>query len=151
MAKLLLDNLKSNKHINITIINRSIQNAIKLKNNYLNLNINVQPIENLYDNIANSNLIFVSTSSNEYLINPEPLTKIQNDKIIHIIDISLPRNVNPLCNSISNIKLYNIDDLKNIQQSNINKRKNHIDHANSIINNEIIEFNTCKNNYDTRE
>ncbi len=57
-----------------------------------------------------------------------------------IIDIALPRNVEPEVGNIPNVFLYNIDDLTEIADSNLRQRQNEIRRAEEIITDEVNKF-----------
>ncbi len=57
-----------------------------------------------------------------------------------IIDISVPRNVDPEINNIDNIYLYDIDDLQGVVDNNINGRKKESEKAADIIDAEVETF-----------
>lgn len=57
-----------------------------------------------------------------------------------IIDIAIPRNVEPEVSKIRNVFLYNIDDLNGIAELNHEQRKNEIQRAEQIIADEVEKF-----------
>lgn len=150
MTKLLLNYLNNYSIKNIYLINRDVNKAIQLKNNFKNLNITTSNYTDFEIKLIDSDYIFVATSSQTYLITPELFYNKCLTKKIKIIDISLPRNVDPECSNNSNINLYNIDDLKNIQ---LNKNNDIFFVENIIMNyydqfNKWIKFNSIYKNID---
>jgi len=57
-----------------------------------------------------------------------------------IIDIAVPRNVEPAVGQIKNVFLYNIDDLTGLSNLNRKQRENEIQKAVQIINDELVNF-----------
>ena len=59
---------------------------------------------------------------------------------LFIIDIAVPRDVDPSVGDIEQVFLYNIDDLQNIVQENLARRGNEIARAEAIVAEEIVRF-----------
>jgi glutamyl-tRNA reductase len=59
---------------------------------------------------------------------------------VFIIDISVPRNIDPEVNHLDNVYLYNIDDLQGVVDANIFERKKEAEKAEGIIGEEIDTF-----------
>ncbi len=57
-----------------------------------------------------------------------------------LIDIAVPRDIDPLANKIDNIYLYDVDDLQGVVQANLKERHKEAAKAEAIINAEIIQF-----------
>jgi glutamyl-tRNA reductase len=57
-----------------------------------------------------------------------------------IIDIAIPRNVEPEVSSIKNVRLHNLDDLTGIANLNRKQRENEIRHAEQIVAEEVDKF-----------
>lgn len=81
-----------------------------------------------------SDLLIVSTSAPEYLIElPELLARRSPNKELCIIDISVPRNVDPALKDVPGIKLFNADDLCDIVNRNLTERESLVGEAETII------------------
>ena len=57
-----------------------------------------------------------------------------------MMDIALPRDIDPKINKLENIEIYDIDNLKDIQDKNDNKRKELAKIGSKMISEKIIEF-----------
>ncbi len=65
-----------------------------------------------------------------------------------IIDIALPRNVEPEVAGIKNVFLYNIDALTEVSNANRRQREGEIRHAEEIITDEVAKFVAWYRDYD---
>lgn len=142
MAELACKNLQGNGANKVTVINRSSENARLLAERH---SIEVKPFHELQEAMLESDIIISSTSAEEYLITREMVmnkTKLQKEKPIYFIDISVPRNIDPTICEFANTYLYNIDDLQNIVDSNIMERKKA---SKKIMNMIEVELNEYKN------
>jgi glutamyl-tRNA reductase len=57
-----------------------------------------------------------------------------------IIDISVPRNIEPAVNDVENIYLYDVDDLQGVVDTNLDGRRKEAEHAGEIIAEETESF-----------
>lgn len=79
---------------------------------------------------------------------PEPVLTVQNSSVylekrrkpILLIDIAVPRDIDPSLNRYDFVFLHNIDSLNQIVEKNLQKRKSEIPKAEMIITEEVLEF-----------
>jgi len=66
--------------------------------------------------------------------------KDRKQKPIFFIDIADPRDIEPNVGDIENVYLYNIDDLQNVANENIQDRGKEAQKAESIVQDEVVKF-----------
>ena len=66
--------------------------------------------------------------------------KQKKNRPMFMIDISVPRNIDPEINDIDNIFLYDIDNLKGIIDINIQERNKEAEKAEKIVEEEVDSF-----------
>jgi glutamyl-tRNA reductase len=140
MASLLIDGFKEYPNLDITLVGRNKTKSIELLNRHQALKIKIIDFSELNSKLYNSDFVFVCTSSCGYIIDKNNFSNkhdCQINKKLVVIDISVPRNVNPNVKQIGNLILYDIDDLKTIQSNNNNIT---IKQATHIINIESNKF-----------
>jgi glutamyl-tRNA reductase len=59
---------------------------------------------------------------------------------LFIIDMAVPRDVDPAVGDLEQVFLYNIDDLQTIVQENLSRRVAEIQHAEAIVSEELVKF-----------
>jgi len=94
-------------------------------------------------NLSNFDIIISSTSSPNFILFREELenaVRIRSGKPILIVDIGMPRDVDPEAGSVDNIILRNMEDLNDIVDSNFEKRMMHIPLVKKIIMKELMEY-----------
>ncbi len=85
-------------------------------------------------------IIITSTGSREPILTKEDMKlvmKARRNKPVFIVDIAVPRNVEPSVNELDNVFLYDIDDLQKVVDRNIRGRAEAAEHAARIIEEEV--------------
>jgi len=93
-------------------------------------------LDGIEDALLEADIVVTATKSPSYMLTPEmiiPVLKKRPRSSFLIIDISSPRNVDPEVGKISEVFLYNIDNLKQVVSENIEKRKKEIPVAAAVI------------------
>ena len=126
--------LKHTKNEHIVLINRTKEKAEKIA---LKFPVLVKPYGELASEISNADVLIVATSSSNPTITKD---LIFNSKNLLILDLSIPRNVETQINELNNIKVVHLDELSQITDSTIEKRKKHIPRAELIINSNIKDY-----------
>ncbi|MBI5562974.1 MAG: glutamyl-tRNA reductase [Deltaproteobacteria bacterium] len=88
-------------------------------------------------------IVIASTGATSFIIRPDQINEVMRERKqrpMFFIDISVPRNVDPLVNNIDNAYVYDVDDLQGVVASNLNERKAEADKAGLIIDEEIEKF-----------
>jgi glutamyl-tRNA reductase len=85
---------------------------------------------------ANIDIVISSTSAPHYILDRpklEPLMKLRRNRPLLLIDIAVPRDIEPDVNFLENVFLYNIDDLQAIADDYLKQRKEEIARCEQII------------------
>jgi glutamyl-tRNA reductase len=61
----------------------------------------------------------------------------RRNKPMFLIDIAVPRNIEPSVNDLDNVYLYDIDDLQEVVNANLRERMKEADHAESLVAEEV--------------
>ena len=128
MARLLLVHLQTQGVTTVTIVNRSPDRVLELRNEFPEMTLNLELMDKMWDVIQKSDVVFPSTAATTTIIDPEPLQECLKGRTtrpggIQFVDISVPRNVHPDCGAIPGVFSYNVDDLKAVVERNTAKRR----------------------------
>src|SRR5437899_1613717 len=85
---------------------------------------------------GNVDIVISSTSAPHYILDRaklEPLMKIRRNRPLLLIDIAVPRDVEPEVNFTENVFLYNIDDLQAIADDYLKQREEEVARCEHII------------------
>ena len=148
-SKLSIKHLHQKNYTNIKIANRTFKKSSEFAKL---LNINAIKFEAFKKELLKVDVAIFSTSSKEALISKNELDKItgKRDKDLLIIDLSVPRNIPNDCQDISNVKIINVDDLKDVVNLNYKKRKSQILQAEKFIEDFLSEFDDWTNSRQLR-
>jgi len=88
----------------------------------------------------NTDIVFISTVAPYYLLTYDRMANImqKREKGVMIFDLSNPRTVEDKIATLNNVKLVNIDQISEIVEKNVRKRKKEIESAEKIIEEEIF-------------
>jgi glutamyl-tRNA reductase len=140
MAELAAKHLVSNGVSDLSVANRHLERAMELSNN-----IGGKAV--LFDELANelvrADIVISSTSATNYIITADMIRKIarkRKNRPLFLIDIAVPRDIEPKVNNLENCFLYDIDDLKEVVKENSSQRNKEAVRAERIIEEEVIKF-----------
>ena len=124
----------------ITIANRNISRAQRLANKFNGYGVSLSYINEV---LPESDIVITATSSTLPILGKgllEKSVKQRKHKPILVIDLAIPRDVEPEAASLQDIYLYSVDDLKQVIQENMQSRLNAAEEAEIIINDEVSKF-----------
>ena len=94
------------------------------------------PFEDWAGEFANIDIVISSTSAPHYILDRaklEPLMKLRRNRPLLLIDIAVPRDIEPEVNFLENVYLYNIDDLQAIADDYLKQRQEEVARCEQII------------------
>lgn len=96
----------------------------------------------LNDELKKSDIVISATSSPHIILKKDALEELMKarERDLVIMDLALPRDVDPAAGDIPGIWLYDLDDLKFVVEENYNKRKEAAKFAEEIIQRELEQF-----------
>ena len=140
MAELAAKHLLSNGVQEIIVANRTYERAIEMAKGFNGTPIMFREFPHYLKRV---DIVIASTAAPKYIIRPEQIDEVikeRKNRSMFFIDISVPRNVDPLINNIDNIYLYNVDDLQGVIEANLKERAKEAKAAEVIIDEEIKNF-----------
>lgn len=135
MANRALKKLSAIGHTQITIVNRTLKSASELAEEY---GYEALPISKLSKILPNFRAIYIATASKFSIITAQDTEEIQESTLI--VDVSVPRNVDPRVEDNPRVRLTSIDGLKEIAGKTRMMRLGETDKMKAIINAEIEAY-----------
>ncbi|VTS07428.1 glutamyl-tRNA reductase [Tuwongella immobilis] len=140
MGRLTLRHLRDFRPQQIWVTNRSPERAAQVA---ADCNGKAIPWEQLDDALAKADIVLSTTGSPELIVTQERWNRIRAKRTggpIVILDIAIPRDFDPAIHDGDQTCLFNIDDLKSIQEQTLAKRQKHIAPAEAIVEHEQRKF-----------
>ncbi|MBM3879570.1 MAG: glutamyl-tRNA reductase [Verrucomicrobia bacterium] len=121
----------------VLVTNRSHDRAVALA---AELGGQAVPFDRWADEFARLDIIISSTSAPHFILDrPKlaPLLPLRPNLPLLLIDIAVPRDVDPAVNQLENVFLYNIDDLQTIANDALRQRQEELARCNIIIRDKV--------------
>ncbi len=139
-AELTLDSLMQRGVRNVVVANRSPERAEALSSTYGGRSI---ALENVESELSKADIIVGSTSAPGYVLGKEQFARAldtRNQEPMFVIDIAVPRDVDPETDQLDNVYLYDLDDLKDVARQNLELRRQEVAECLKIIGNGVERF-----------
>lgn len=141
MSRLLVQHLASKGATQIAILNRSLRRAEELASQFKEVPLQLHLMSEMMRVIAESDIVFTSTSSTEPLLDRAKLEgTLAPHQALMLFDISVPRNVAADVNELENVKAFNVDDLKAVVAQNQESRRQMAAEAEGLLEEEVEAF-----------
>lgn len=140
MGELAAKNLQGSGATKITVLNRTLKKAEEMAQKF---GATAKSMDNLLEVIGEADILISSTGSESVVLTKEmlePVQKKRKGKALFLVDIAVPRDIDPLISNLDNVFLYDIDNLKNIVDENLESRKAAAGQIELMMEKEIVMF-----------
>jgi len=140
MAELALRHLVDDGVRSILVANRSHDRAVALAEQFQGRAVT---FDTFHHEMLDADIVISSTSAPHLILKKEDMQAIileRRHRPIFLIDIANPRDIDPGCNEVDNVYLYNIDDLQSVVSANLKERQREAERAEVIIEREVGVF-----------
>ena len=140
MSELTAKHLMSQGVHSIVVANRTFERAVQVAKLF-----KAQPVsfEEIEDQLLEVDIVLTSTASSGYIITYDHVKNClrkRRNRPLFFIDIAVPRDVQPEINNLSNVYVYNIDDLRGIIDLNKKQRQQEAIKVERIVQEEVVKF-----------
>lgn len=140
MSELAARNLRDNGAQQLVIINRTQAHAVNLAQT---LGAVHRSFTELLDALVEADVVITSTTSPRAIITLELMEQVMTlraHRSLMLIDIALPRDVDPSVSGLAGVHLYNLDDLQSEVERGIQLRQQETEHVQAIMVEEAQDF-----------
>jgi len=123
MSELTARHLHANGAARIYVAGRTVERARDLAGKFAGTALTM---EEAMERLHETDIVISSTGADRFVLRREVLESAmarRRKKPIFLIDIAVPRDIDPACGSIPNVFLYDIDDLEGIVEGNMASRR----------------------------
>ena len=138
--ELAAEHLKSAGIGNIVVANRSVERAQAIADKVDGRGVSLSYVG---EALPKTEIVITATASTLPILGKglvESALKQRKHKPIFMVDLAVPRDIEPEVAELSDVYLYTIDDLQNVIEHNIQSRKQAATEAEEIIDLEVHEF-----------
>jgi len=142
MAELAATHLKANGCTEILVANRTLDRARKLA---VQFEGHALTLEQLPDYMERADIVISGTGASTYVLLPEdikPAMKKRGGQPMFLVDIAVPRDIDPRIAEISGAYVYDIDDLQQVVQGNQENREREAEQAKILLEEEAVAFSS---------
>lgn len=140
MAELAVRHLVSSGVRHVLICNRTRERAEHLAAHF---SAEVLPLEALATNLARADIVISSAGGTEWILRREHILtalSARRNRPLFLIDISVPRTIEPSIGELENVFLYDIDDLDQIAHAHRERRRAEAARAEVLVDHAVEEF-----------
>ncbi len=140
MCELAAKHLMQNGAKKMLVTNRTYSRAVELAQEF---NGSAIRFENFIESLIRTDIIISSTGASHYILHHHDVKEVihqRRNKPIFMIDIAVPRDLDPEINKIDNVYLYDIDNLQAVIDTNIEERQKEAEKADDIVIQEVQTF-----------
>ena len=140
MARVCAQSLLSRGAKSVIVSNRSYERAVELAAEFNGTALTFDQWEHSLHEV---DIIISSTSAPHFVVKPEMIEKAMHSRRGHylfLIDIAVPRDIDPAVNDIEDVYLYDIDTLSEIAEEGRRERTRQLTLCNRIIEEQLEKF-----------
>jgi glutamyl-tRNA reductase len=140
MAELSARHLVNAGASRVLIVNRTEDTARQIADEFGAATV---PFDRLEQALSEADVVICSTGAPNYVLTEPQARRAlsrKRNRPTCMIDISVPRNIDPAVAKIPNVFLFDIDDLESVITSNIREREREAERAELIVQSEVMQF-----------
>jgi glutamyl-tRNA reductase len=150
MCELAAKHFVSNGISKVLVTNRTFERAEKLAAEFAGRAV---PFDSFVDHLAEVDIVMTSTGAPNFILGKrqmEEVLKRRKNRPMFLIDIAVPRDIDPKVNKLDNAYLYDVDDLQGVVQANLKERQKEAGKAEAIVEQEIGQFHQWLGNLEVK-
>jgi glutamyl-tRNA reductase len=137
MSELAARHLRRSGASHVFVTNRTYERAVEMSKLFQGT-----PVEwaRFHAMLPEVDILIASTGAGEYILRADEMHRViavRRNRPMFLIDIAVPRNVDPAINDIDNVFLYDIDDLQEVVNANLRERLKEAERAEEIVAQEV--------------
>ncbi|MBO2943955.1 glutamyl-tRNA reductase [Paenibacillus sp. F411] len=140
MSELTVKHLYANGAAEVIVANRTLARAEELADRFKGTPCTMTEA---MSRLGEVDIIISSTGANDYVLGPSLVKQSmmkRKAKPLFMIDIAVPRDIDPSVGDVENVFLYDIDDLEGIVESNLEMRRSEAVKIERMIEEEMANF-----------
>jgi glutamyl-tRNA reductase len=137
MSELAARHLRRSGASHVFVTNRTHERSVEMAKLFQGTPVEYTRLVNM---LPEMDIVIASSAAPHYILTREDMLRViaaRRNKPMFLIDIAVPRNIDPTVNQIDNIFLYDIDDLQEVVSSNLRERHKEAERAEILVAEEV--------------
>jgi glutamyl-tRNA reductase len=137
MSELAARHLRRSGASHVFVTNRTPERAIEMARLFQGTPVDYTRFVSLLPEV---DILIASSGAPHYILHKEEVHRViaaRRNKPMFLIDIAVPRNIEPAVNDVDNVFLYDIDDLQEVVNANLRERLKEAERAEEIVRQEV--------------
>jgi glutamyl-tRNA reductase len=137
MSELAARHLRRSGASHVFVTNRTHERSIDMAKLFQGTPVEYTRFVNM---LPEMDIVIASSGAPHYILTREDMQRViaaRRNKPMFLIDIAVPRNIDPAVNGIDNVFLYDIDDLQEVVNSNLRERQKEAERAEALVAEEV--------------
>jgi len=154
MARLIVRHLSGKGVVSVTVVNRSIEGAESLAEEVEGMEVHAKTLDELEQAADNCDTIFTASGAQEPLLTKEVCERLGEasesvNGMRRIFDIAVPRNASSDINELEQTTVFNVDDLREVVDKNVEAREQAAAEAEKVLSEELQNFEAWRDSLET--
>lgn len=140
MSELTAKHLHANGAARVLVANRTYERALSLAEKFRGKAIEM---DRLQEALTLADIVISSTGADGYVVTKQHVAAVMRKRMgrpLFLIDIAVPRDLDPAINDLDGVYLYDIDDLEGIVEANMRERAREAEKIGVMIGEELVAF-----------
>lgn len=137
MSELAARHLRRSGASHVFVTNRTQERAVEMAALFQGTPVEYTRFVNMLPEV---DIVITSSGAPHYILHKEEMQRViaaRRNKPMFLIDIAVPRNIEPAVHDIDNVYLYDIDDLQEVVNANLRERMKEAGHAEAMVAEEV--------------
>jgi len=137
MSELAARHLRRSGASHVFVTNRTHERAVEMAAMFQGTPVEYTRFVSMLPEV---DIVVTSSGAPHYILHKEEMQRViaaRRNKPMFLIDIAVPRNIEPSVNQLDNIFLYDIDDLQEVVNANLRERSKEAEHAEVMVAEEV--------------
>ena len=137
MSELAARHLRRSGASHVFVTNRTHERAVEMASLFQGTPVEYTRFVSMLPEV---DIVITSSGAPHFILHKEEMQRViaaRRNKPMFLIDIAVPRNIEPSVNEIDNVFLYDIDDLQDVVNANLRERMKEADRAEALVAEEV--------------
>ena len=137
MSELAARHLRRSGASHVFVTNRTHERAVEMAQLFQGTPVEYTRFVSMLPEV---DIVITSSGAPHYILHKDEMQRViaaRRNKPMFLIDIAVPRNIEPAVNDVDNVYLYDIDDLQEVVNSNLRERMKEAEHAEALVKEEV--------------